>query len=69
MGRTGQIVVNGKTYNGTMVPLNYLSDEQIANVLTYVRNSWGNSGAAVTPQEVARIRQSAAPPPAKSEFE
>jgi nitrite reductase (NO-forming) len=69
MGRTGQIVVNGKTYNGTMVPLNYLSDEQIANVLTYVRNSWGNSGAAVTPQEVTRIRQSAAPPPTKSEFE
>jgi nitrite reductase (NO-forming) len=69
MGRTGQIVVNGKTYNGTMVPLNYLSDEQIANVLTYVRNSWGNSGEAVTPQEVTRIRQSAAPPPTKSEFE
>ena len=68
MGRTGQIVVNGKTYNGTMVPLNYLSDEQIANVLTYVRNSWGNSGAAVTPQEVTRIRQSAAPPPTKSEL-
>jgi nitrite reductase (NO-forming) len=69
MGRTGQIVVNGKTYNGTMVPLNYLSDEQIANVLTYVRNSWGNSGEAVTPREVSRIRQSAAPPPTKSEFE
>jgi nitrite reductase (NO-forming) len=62
-------VVNGKTYNGTMVPMNYLSDEQIANVLTYVRNSWGNSGVAVTPQEVTRIRQSAAPPPTKSEFE
>ena len=69
MGRTGQIVVNGKTYNGTMVPMNYLSDEQIANVLTYVRNSWGNSGEAVTAQEVTRIRQSAAPPPTKSEFE
>jgi len=69
MGRTGPIAVNGKTYNGTMVPLNYLSDEQIANVLTYVRNNWGNSGAAVTPQEVTRIRQSAAPPPTKSEFE
>jgi nitrite reductase (NO-forming) len=68
MGRTGQIVVNGKTYNGTMVPMNYLSDEQIANVLTYVRNSWGNSGDAVTPQEVIRIRQSAGPPP-KNEYE
>jgi len=68
MGRTGRIVVNGQTYNGTMVPMNYLNDEQIANVLTYVRNSFGNSGDAVTPEEVARIRQAAGPPP-KSEFE
>jgi len=69
MGRSGQIVVNGQTYSGTMVPLNYLSDEQIANALTYVRNSWGNSGDAITVEEVARIRQQAAPPPQKSEFE
>ena len=46
MGRNGQITVNGKNYNGTMVPMNYLSDEQIANVLTYVRNSFGNTGDA-----------------------
>jgi nitrite reductase (NO-forming) len=69
MGRNGQIVVNGKNYNGIMVPLNYLTDEQIANVLTYVRNSWGNSGDAVTVDEVSRIRQEAAPPPAQSSFE
>jgi nitrite reductase (NO-forming) len=68
-GRTGQIVVNGQTYNGTRVPMNYLSDDQIANALTYVRNSWGNSGDAVSAQEVARIRQQAAPPAQKSEFE
>ncbi|HEY9175502.1 MAG TPA: copper-containing nitrite reductase [Verrucomicrobiae bacterium] len=68
MGRTGRIVVNGWVYNGTMVPMNYLNDEQIANVLTYVRNSFGNSGDAVTPEEVARIRQAAGPPP-KNEFE
>ena len=68
MGRTGEIVVNGKTYNGIMVPLNYLSDEQIANVLTYVRNSWGNSGDAVTVEEVTRIRQEAAPPPARADL-
>ena len=40
-GRSGPIVVNGKPYNGTMIPLPYLTDEQIANVLTYVGNSWG----------------------------
>jgi nitrite reductase (NO-forming) len=60
-GLTGPLVVNGKTYNGTMVPLNYLTDEQVANVLTYVRNSWGNSGDAVAIEDVARIRSEAAP--------
>jgi mono/diheme cytochrome c family protein len=69
MGRNGEIVVNGKTFNGVMVPLNYLTDEQIANVLTYVRNSWGNAGDAVTLDEVARIRQEAAPPTTKNDFE
>lgn len=70
VGRSGQIVVNGKTYNGTMIPINYLSDEQIANVLTYVRNSFGNSGDAVKIEEVARIRQQAPPPAvAQSKYE
>ena len=46
-----------------MIPLNYLPDEEIANVLTYVRNSFGNSGDAVTVDEVRRIR-SEAPAPA-----
>jgi len=68
-GRTGPITVNGKPYNATMIALAYLSDEQIANVLTYVRNSWGNSGDAVNIPEVARIRQETPPPPAKSNFE
>jgi nitrite reductase (NO-forming) len=68
-GRTGQITVNGKTYNGTMIPLAYLNDEQIANVLTYVRNSWGNMGEAISVQEVAKIRQEIPPPPTKSSFE
>lgn len=60
-GRSGPIVVNGKPYNGTMIPLPYLTDEQIANVLTYVGNSWGNSNAAVTIQEVAKVRHEAPP--------
>jgi mono/diheme cytochrome c family protein len=62
-GQSGEMTVNGKQYNGTMIPLNYLSDEDIANVLTYVRNSFGNSGDAVSVAEVRRIR-SEAPPPA-----
>ncbi|HTL73249.1 MAG TPA: copper-containing nitrite reductase [bacterium] len=56
IGRIGETIVNGKTYKGTMIPLNYLTDDQIANVLTYVRNSWGNAGAAVSAAEVAKIR-------------
>ncbi|MEO8427304.1 MAG: copper-containing nitrite reductase [Verrucomicrobiota bacterium] len=68
-GRTGEITVNGKTYNGTMISMAYLTDDQIANVLTYVRNSWGNTGDAGTIQEVARIRQETPAPPAKSSFE
>lgn len=68
MGRSGKITVNNKEYNSTMAPLNYLTDEQIANVLTYVRNSFGNSGDGVSPEEVTRVRQQVAPPPA-SNFE
>jgi nitrite reductase (NO-forming) len=67
-GRTGEVTVNGKKYNGTMTPLNYLSDDQIANVLTYVRNSFGNEGAAVSMEEVKKVRATIAPP-AASQFE
>jgi nitrite reductase (NO-forming) len=55
-GRTGEVTVNGKKYNGTMTPLNYLSDDQVANVLTYVRNSFGNTGDAVKADDVKKVR-------------
>jgi nitrite reductase (NO-forming) len=67
-GRNGEVVVNGKKYNGTMTPLFYLSDEQIANVVTYVRSSWGNAGAAVSPDEVKHARAKVAAPSA-NQFE
>jgi nitrite reductase (NO-forming) len=66
MGRSGQITVNGKNFNGTMVPMNYLNDEQIANVLTYVRNSFGNTGESVSIDDVKRVRGQVAPPAASS---
>ena len=68
LGQSGEMTVNGKTYNATMIPLNYLSDEDVANVLTYVRNSFGNSGDVVKADEVRRIR-SEAPAPAANQFE
>jgi nitrite reductase (NO-forming) len=61
-GLSGEIIVNGKPYNGQMIPLNTLTDEEVANVVTYVRNSWGNSGDAVTVNEVRRIRSEAPAP-------
>ncbi|MFN7142031.1 MAG: c-type cytochrome [Limisphaerales bacterium] len=54
-GQTGEIVVNGQRYNGAMPPIP-MKDEQIANVLTYIRNSWGNSGEPVTVEEVRKVR-------------
>jgi nitrite reductase (NO-forming) len=62
-GQSGEIVVNGKKYSSTMAPLNNLSDEEIANALTYVRNSFGNSGDGVTAETVRKIRAEAPPPP------
>jgi mono/diheme cytochrome c family protein len=55
-GASGEMTVNGKTYNGEMPAID-LTDEQVSDVLNYVRNSWGNKGAAVTPGEVKATRK------------
>jgi nitrite reductase (NO-forming) len=56
-GLNGPITVNGKPYNGVMNPLpsNY-TDDDAANVLTYVYNSWGNPGTVVSVAEVKAAR-------------
>jgi len=54
-GKTGEITVNGTIYNSVMTRQD-LSDEEIANVLTYVYNSWGNSKKDVTPAMVRSRR-------------
>jgi len=54
-GLQGEVTVNGQHFNGVM-PSWSLSDEDISNVLTYVYNSWGNSGSEVTPAEVKQNR-------------
>ncbi len=41
-GMSGEILVNGVTYNSTMAPLG-LSDEEVADVMNYINNSWGNT--------------------------
>ncbi len=55
-GLTGKVSVNGKDFNSVMPPMSQLSNDEIANILTYVTNEWGNSGPAVTPGEVAKVR-------------
>lgn len=54
-GLRGKIKVNGKTYNGVM-PAVRLSNEQMANVASYVLNSWGNKGPMFTAAQVAEIK-------------
>lgn len=57
-GQTGAIVVNDTTYNGQMLPLNYLTDEQISDVLNYTRNSFGNRMEdPVLPKKVKALRK------------
>jgi nitrite reductase (NO-forming) len=55
-GLAGKITVNGKHYNSVMPPMSQLSNDEVASILTYAMNEWGNSGPAVTPGEVARVR-------------
>jgi mono/diheme cytochrome c family protein len=54
-GLQGELIVNGKRFNNTMPKLP-LNDEEIASALTYVYNSFGNSGKDVTPAEVSAVR-------------
>ena len=57
-GLTGPITVNGVEYKfaAPMFPVHFQTDEQIAAVLTYVRNSFGNKGTAVKPEHVKAFR-------------
>ena len=56
-GLTGPIDVKGAPFNNTMPPWKeVLTDDQIANVLTYVRSEWGNKAPAVTSAQVKKIR-------------
>ncbi len=55
-GASGEMKVNGKTYNAEMTGFD-LSDQEISDLLNYVRNSFGNKGAAITPDEVKGFRK------------
>jgi nitrite reductase (NO-forming)/hydroxylamine reductase len=55
-GLSGTLKVNGQTYNGVMPNMAHLSNEDLADILTYVFHSWGNDKTVVQPAEVAAIR-------------
>jgi len=57
-GLTGPVTVNGKAFNSVMPPMSQLNDDEIANILTYVLNSWGNDGGAISKEDVQKVRAS-----------
>jgi nitrite reductase (NO-forming) len=60
-GLNGAITVNGKEYNSTMPAQTQLTDDEIANIGTFVLNSWGNPGGRISKEEVAERRKAPAP--------
>ncbi|WP_252729828.1 c-type cytochrome [Zobellia uliginosa] len=56
-GQQGEMTVNGVTYNNIMTPMG-LDDDEIADVMNFIMNSWGNSSdEIVTTEEVLAIEK------------
>ena len=55
-GSQGKVEIDGETFHNNMPPMAQLTDQQIADVITYVRKSFGNKASAATPAEVKAIR-------------
>jgi nitrite reductase (NO-forming) len=60
-GLTGKVTVNGQEYNSVMPPMTQLNDDEVANILTYVINSWGNPGGRFSSDDVKKARAAGAP--------
>jgi len=55
-GLSGKIMVNGETYNAAMAPLG-LTDEEVADVMNYITNSWSNKNSKmITVDEVSKVQ-------------
>ncbi len=60
-GLTGEIEVNGDSYSGAMPPWgSFLDDEDMSELLNYLRTSWDNDAEEITPEEVANVREAVA---------
>ncbi|MBS0225670.1 MAG: nitrite reductase, copper-containing [Proteobacteria bacterium] len=60
-GLQGKVTVNGKEFDSLMPPMSQLTDDEIANIGTYVLNSWGNPGGEIT-REDAKVARAAVKP-------
>ena len=60
-GLTGKVTVNGKEFDSVMPAMNQLNDDEVANILTYVLNSWDNKGGQVHSNEVKDARAKVTP--------
>src|SRR5688572_15332715 len=58
-GLTGKVTVNGREYDSVMPPMTQLTDDEVANISTFVLNSWGNPGGRITKAEAAAMRAQA----------
>lgn len=55
-GLHGKVTVNGKDYDSVMPPMSQLTDDEVANIGTYVLNSWGNPGGEITRDDAKKAR-------------
>lgn len=55
-GQQGKAIVNGRPLNGMMPAQAYLTDEEIAAVVTFVRKEFGNGASGATPAEIPALR-------------
>ena len=55
-GFDAQVEIEGEYYQNAMAPHDFLTDEQIADVTTFVRNSFGNKASVVVPSDVKAVR-------------
>ena len=56
-GSRGKVEIDGETFHNTMPAQAHLTDQQIADVLTYIRNSFGNKASSVSEKEVKAARE------------
>lgn len=60
-GMRGEIVRDGVTYNASMPGFGrLLSDQDVAHLITYIRNAFGNEAGEVSPEQVGNMRQATA---------